>query len=259
MRLAGNTPLDQKTSGVAMPRSMLNQNLKPTAPPSISSKENIPSLTGDDEMDEALRRSATKPAVGAPTLTGDHDMDDALRATATSVPTTKSGSSATNFLSAIQGSAPATQEPKVYSEQAATKGTFGDGSAKAPEFTPVQQERILNKAIAAQQRPAQVTSVAEQKSEAIVQASTIAGTRSAAVQSVSANQSAFVEKNMGIAPIAEKAPSYIAPVIIGSTPKPPNQTSGLVDASGKPMRSSVDAPTLTGDDDMDNALRGTAT
>lgn len=36
-----------------------------------------------------------------------------------------------------------------------TPRTFGDGSAKKPEYTPVQQERILNKAIAAEEKSKQ--------------------------------------------------------------------------------------------------------
>ncbi|MDB4984121.1 MAG: hypothetical protein JWM20_300 [Patescibacteria group bacterium] len=42
--------------------------------------------------------------------------------------------------------------PAMYSEQAASQSRFGDGSAQAPDYTLAQQERILNKAIAAEEK-----------------------------------------------------------------------------------------------------------
>lgn len=206
VRLAGNAPIDEKTSGVAMPRTVFNQNLKPTTTPSTSSKENIPSLTGDEEMDNMLRTSGLpKRDSHIPTLTGDEDLDNALRATVTSVPTTKSGTSATSFLSGIQGTAP-TQENKT---------TIITNTAPQPIQTIIQQSVVQQpvQTISKETLPTPIiqttqpaSKIIEQQPQVVTtrqetniqQASALTGSGSSAIKNIEANQKSFEEKNINL-------------------------------------------------------------
>lgn len=97
---------------------------------------------------------------------------------------------------------------------APVRKTFGEGPSRKIDYTPFQQERILNKAIAG-----------EAKAKAFQGATPAEIQRSKVSKLLSGITAAAPEPGNG------KAPSYVPPVIIGAVEEKPVT---IVDASGKP-------------------------
>ena len=191
IRLAGNAPIDQKPSGVTMPRTMFNGNLKPQAPATQPAVSPILDKNGT---------SVNAPAATAPVTILDRfgkpmnaQNDTPIRPTLISTPATQSGSNATNFLSGIQATAPAAQtnpvvinpQPVAQTTQSTTPQPAVQQSQPVIEQKPVQQT-IVSKPI--QNIVEQPPQTVVKQENAIQQASTIAGTNNEAVRNVSAKQ-----------------------------------------------------------------------
>ena len=107
-------------------------------------------IFGDAETDNTIRQTAT-------TAEGGHKVMEEVK--------TSSAAQATELLNAISGGA-----TTAAAVQSAPKRTFGDGQAAAPVYTQAQQERILNKAIASQEKQGSVQAGIDRKQQAIADA-----------------------------------------------------------------------------------------